>query len=296
MRVLKIDNISKSYGKNQALDRLSLNIEKTNIFGILGPNGSGKTTILAIILGVVKQNSGNFQWFDNQENTQLTERIGALLEMPNFYPYLSLYKNLRISAEIKKIENPDEEIEKVLNEVGLIERQYSKYNTLSLGMKQRLALASVLLGNPEILILDEPTNGLDPKGIADVREILIDQAKKGKTIIIASHILDEVQKTCSHIAILKKGKLLKLGRIDEILKSEKTITISSDNIDELYELIVRSGLSKKTIKINNELIITLEDKIQAKDINEFAFKNNFILNKFEERKISLESEFLKIVD
>lgn len=296
MNILQVNNISKSYGQNQALDNFSLSVEKGSVYGILGPNGSGKTTILAIILGIVKQNSGEFRWVDNEKNIQLVENIGALLETPNFYPYLSLYKNLQIVAEIKRIEYPENEIEKVLEEVGLIERQFSSYRTLSLGMKQRLALASVLLGEPEILILDEPTNGLDPKGIADVRDILIEQAKKGKTIILASHILDEVEKTCSHVAILKKGKLLKQGRIEDMLKTERQITISAEELDKLYELIVKSALSKKTEIIDNQIIITLDDNIDAKDINQFAFKHDIVLNKFEEKKISLESEFLKIVE
>jgi len=291
--ILKINNISKRYGKNQALYNLSLSVEKGSVYGILGPNGSGKTTLLGIILGIIKQNSGEFKWLYSEKKLK---NVGVLLETPNFYPYLSLYKNLQIVAEIKKIEYHDNEIEKVLKEVGLFERQFSKYKTLSLGMKQRLALASALLGQPEILILDEPTNGLDPKGIADVRNILIKEAKKGKTIILASHILDEVEKTCTHVAILKKGILLKQGKIEDMLKIERQITIAADELNNLFELIVKSGLSKKTEIIDNKIIITLEDNVDTKDINQFAFKNNIILTKFEEKKISLETEFLKIVE
>jgi len=295
MDILQINNISKKYGNTQALDNLSLDIKKGDIFGILGPNGSGKTTILGIILGIIKQNSGSFQWIDSEKNKIATINIGALLETPNFYPYLSLYKNLQIAATIKNVEYIDNEIERVLKEVGLFERQFSQYRTLSLGMKQRLALASVLLSEPNILILDEPTNGLDPRGIADVRNILIEQAKKGKTIILASHILDEVEKTCSHVAILKKGKLLKQGKIIDMLKTERQITVEADELDNLFELIVKSGLSKKTEIIDNQIIITLEDNIDSKEINKFAFKHDIVLTKFEEKKISLETEFLKIV-
>ncbi|MEN8120411.1 MAG: ATP-binding cassette domain-containing protein [Bacteroidota bacterium] len=292
MEVLKIKGISKRYGNTQAVNNLSLKINQGNIYGILGPNGSGKTTILAIILGIIRQNSGSFYWYNSEKNVK-AENIGALLETPNFYSYLSLEKNLEIIAKIKKVETHS--IDDILKTTGLFERKYSKYYTLSLGMKQRLALASILLGNPEILVLDEPTNGLDPEGIADVREMIINEAKKGKTIILASHMLSEVQKTCTHVAILKKGEILQSGEMNSLIKSKNIIVISSDDNEKLYELMVRSGLYDKVNIVDNDIIIDLKEDSEAKDVNEFAFKHNIILTKFETQKKSLESEFLKMI-
>ena len=292
MEVLRIEGISKRYGNTQAVNNLSLKINQGNIYGILGPNGSGKTTILAIILGVLNQDNGFFNWNNSKINVK-AENIGALLETPNFYSYLSLEKNLEIVAKIKQLENYS--IDEVLDTIGLLDRKYSKFYTLSLGMKQRLALASILLAKPEILVLDEPTNGLDPEGIADVRKMIINEAKKGKTVIIASHMLHEVQKTCTHVAILKKGEILQSGKISSLIKSKSIIIVSSDDNEKLYDLMVRSGLYDKVDIINNEIIIDLKKGSEAKDVNEFAFKHNIILTKFETQKKSLESEFLKMI-
>jgi len=293
VEILKIDSVSKRYGNTRAVNNLSLKVNKGDIYGILGPNGSGKTTILAVILGIIRQNSGSFYWFNSEKNVK-TKSIGALLETPNFYSYLSLEKNLEIVAKIKKLETYS--IDDVLEKTGLLERKYSKYYTLSLGMKQRLALSSILLGEPGILVLDEPTNGLDPEGIADVRDMIIKEAKKGKTIILASHILDEVQKTCTHVAILKKGEILQCGEINSLLKSKKTIAVSSNENEKLYELMVRSGLYDKVEIVNNDIIIDLKENSEAKDVNEFAFKHKIILTKFDMQEASLETEFLKMIN
>lgn len=293
MEILKIEGISKRYGATQAVRDLSLNIEKGSIYGILGPNGSGKTTILGIILGVIHQNSGNFQWAQANEN-DTKFKIGALLETPNFYSYLSLSQNLELVAKIKRVDIGH--VDTALEKVGLLERKYSRYYTLSLGMKQRLAIASALLGSPEILVFDEPTNGLDPEGIADVRQIITNEAANGKTIILASHILSEVQKTCTHVAILKKGKIIKSGEMGSLMKSKKMLIVSSENNELLNDLLVRSGLFNQIEQGNNEIHIELKENQEAKDVNEFAFKNDIVLTKFETKEQSLETEFLKIIN
>lgn len=294
MEILKINNISKSYGKIQAVNNLNLSIQKGETYGILGPNGSGKTTTLSIILGVLEADTGTYQWNNGQAISNM--HIGSLLEKPNFFPYLSIIQNLKIAATIKEIDTKNEaEFERVLKLTKLYERKNSKFKSLSFGMKQRLTLASVLLGDPEVLILDEPTNGLDPEGIADVREIIINEAKKGKTIILASHILDEVEKVCSHVAILKKGNLIANGLVKELVKSDDLIILSSENLDDLYNLLARSGMYKELIMNENEIHIVLNENYKSKDINEFAFKNGFILSKFEIKKQTLEEKFLEIV-
>ncbi len=294
-KVLELTNINKKYGPVWAVQNLSLTVEKGQIWGILGPNGSGKTTTLAIILGIIYQDSGEFSWFDEPVNTPINRFVGSLLETPNFYPYLNLLQNLKIAAEIKQLEiNDDAEFERVLKLVHLYKRRTSKYVTLSLGMKQRLALASLLLGDPQVLVLDEPTNGLDPEGIAEVREIIINEAKKGKTIILASHILDEVEKVCTHVGILKHGKLLAKAKVSELSKPEDTVIVSAENVSKLYELLARSGMYKQIEQKGNDIYLILKEEFTPANINEYAFKNEIILSKFEVKKKSLETQFLEI--
>lgn len=287
MKILSIEGISKHYGINQAVKDLNLTINKGEVHGILGPNGSGKTTILGIILGVIKPDSGFYEWSDEINN------IGALLETPNFYPYLNLQKNLEISALIKQVDFS--EIDLVLDKVGLLNRKYSKFFSLSLGMKQRLALANVLLGNPQVLVLDEPTNGLDPQGIAEVRQLINEESNLGKTIILASHLLSEVEKVCTHVAVLKKGEILKKAKITELLKLERSLIISSDENERLFELLVRSGLFKKVDKKEDKIYIDLAENMSTKEVNAFAFKHNIVLTHFEIHEKSLEKEFINMV-
>ena len=215
--VLDIRNLSKSYGALKALDNFSLEINKGEICGILGPNGSGKTTTLGILLDILKADQGEYYWFGQLPTYKQRQKVGALLESPIFYPYLSASRNLQILAYIKNISY--DYIDEVLKTVGLIDRKNHKFKTYSLGMKQRLALAAALLGKPEVLILDEPTNGLDPQGIAEMRELIIKIGQTGTTILLASHLLDEVQKVCTQVVILEKGKKLGEGSVGELLSA-----------------------------------------------------------------------------
>jgi ABC-2 type transport system ATP-binding protein len=291
--ILKTENLTKIYGNRTVLNSLSININNGNVYGLLGPNGSGKTTTLSIILGIVNQNSGIYSWFDETSNENAKKRIGALIEIPRFYPYLSLEKNLKIVTSIKEI--PETDISRVLDIVKLENRRKSRFDTLSLGMKQRLALASTLLGDAVVLVLDEPTNGLDPEGIADFRNIIKYETSKGKTIIIASHILDEIEKVCSHVAILKLGNLIANGKVSDLLKAEESIIISTQKLSEFNELLVRSGITKKIIQKDFELELFLNSNVTTLNLNELAVKNGFILSKLEVKKQSLENQFLEIV-
>jgi ABC-type multidrug transport system ATPase subunit len=200
--ILSIQGLSKSYKSVRAIHNLNLQILEGQAYGILGPNGSGKTTTLSIVTGIIRQDGGNFNWFGEAPQAGQRRSIGSLIETPHFYPYLNLEKNLRIICDIKGMGYQD--IQRVLKTAKLHERRKSRFSTLSLGMKQRLGIAAALLGDPRVLVLDEPTNGLDPEGIAEVRELVLEQVKQGKTLILASHILSEVEKICSHVAILKK--------------------------------------------------------------------------------------------
>jgi ABC-2 type transport system ATP-binding protein len=291
--ILKITSLSKRYKNIIAIQDVSLKIEKGQVYGILGPNGSGKTTTLSILTGIIHADSGSFQWFGEKPSPDSLKRIGTLIETPNFYPYLSLFQNLKIVTQIKSC--PETDINRALGLTNLLTRKHSKFMTLSLGMKQRLGIASALLGDPDVLVLDEPTNGLDPEGIAEIREIIIKEAKNGKTIIIASHILDEIEKVCSHVAILKKGKVISSGSVQRLLSGEDTIHIVTRKQDEFMEALVREGLVQNIEKLKDELILTLNKGNSPGDLNEFAFKNGFVLEKIEVKKQNLETQFLELV-
>lgn len=264
------------------------------VFGLLGPNGSGKTTTLSVLMGIVKQSSGNFTWFGNEHGKNYHRFIGALIETPNFYPYLTALQNLKITARIKNI--PAGDIERVLGITELSERKDYRYDTFSLGMKQRLAIAGVLLGNPQVLVLDEPANGLDPQGIAAIRNIIKNEASQGKTIILASHILDEVEKVCSHALILKRGNALTHGRVSELLSSAVYIFVSCENNKGLFELLVRSGKGKRVTEENNGVLIEVNSAEDAPAINKLAIDNGFILHKLETRTRNLEDRFIELIN
>ncbi|MCF8369663.1 MAG: ATP-binding cassette domain-containing protein [Bacteroidales bacterium] len=291
--VLTINNLHKRYGSIHAVNHLNLEIEKGSVYGILGPNGSGKTTTLGIILGVVNASSGSYSWFGKENSKADRKRIGAILEQPIFYSYLSATKNLQIVAQIKEVGYDD--IERVLKIVELFTRRDSKFRTFSYGMKQRLAIASALLGNPEVLIFDEPTNGLDPRGIAEIRELIIKIANQGITILLASHLLDEVQKTCSHVAVLNAGEKLFSGKVNDVLNLSDSIEVSSQN-KETLELALRSFDGIKEIANEKEMfLLKLNEGLTAYDLNTFLVGKGIVVSHLALRKTSLEQQFLQLL-
>jgi ABC-type multidrug transport system ATPase subunit len=292
-KVLSINNLNKRYGKIHAVNNFSLDIHKGNIYGILGPNGSGKTTTLGIILSVINADSGSFSWFGEPNSKEDRNRIGAILEQPIFYPYLSALKNLRIIADIKGADHGD--IEKVLHTVDLFKRKDSKYRTFSYGMKQRLAIAAALLGKPEVLIFDEPTNGLDPKGIAEIRELIIAIAKEGMTIILASHLLDEVQKTCSHVAVLKGGQKLFAGKVSDVLNMNDSVEVSAEDNDRLDLVIKEYEPVSEVTKESGLLLIKLKEGTTILELNQFLVSKGIIVTHLASRKKSLEDQFLELL-
>ena len=290
--VLEIKNLSKKYGNFIAVDNLSLKINSGEVFGILGPNGSGKTTTLGMLLGVINETSGSYAWFGQPDFENCRKQIGSILEHPIFYPELSAYRNLEIASMIKGCGK--ERIDVVLERVGLLERKTCNFNTFSLGMKQRLALASALLSNPDILVLDEPTNGLDPEGINYMRELILSIAAEGKTIIISSHLLDEIQKMCSHVAILKNGKLIKSGSIASILSNKKHFEVNSKQ-PGFEECLARLSFVSSVSKESSHYLITCNELIDSEGVNELFIKEGVILNHLVLHKESLEAEFLNLV-
>ena len=292
--ILTIQNLTKQYGNRVVLNNLSLEIEKGSVYGLLGPNGSGKTTTLSILLDIIPQNAGTYEWFGESNNHQARKRIGSLLETPNFYSYLSAERNLMISADIKEI--PYSDIERVLKFVSLYDRRKDKFKTFSLGMKQRLAIASALLGNPEILVLDEPTNGLDPKGIYEIRELIFNISNQGITIIIASHILDEIEKVCTEVAIIKDGNLVIKGKVSEILGSERILEVGAANLAALHEALKQLPGIKAIKKELNVLALTLADEANAEDINKILMDKGIIVSHLAYRKKNLEMQFLELTN
>jgi ABC-2 type transport system ATP-binding protein len=295
MSILTVENLSKSYGSIQALKNVSFSVPEGTVFGILGPNGSGKTTTLGTIIDILKPTSGSYQLFDEAASAANRRRIGSLLETPNFYHYLSGKKNLEIAAAIKQ--HGKEDIDDVLETVDLTQRKNSKFSTYSLGMKQRLAIASCLLGNPNVLIFDEPTNGLDPVGIAEIRELIKELHRQGKTIIMASHLLDEVEKVCTHVAILKKGELITSGKVNEILSGEDIIEVAASDNKKLYEILIKMNADIKVIDEGFVIKIFFPPgKADLAAVNNYCFNNGVILNHLMLKRKSLEARFFELTN
>lgn len=291
-KILEIRNLSKNYGKVKALSGLSLSIDRGQVFGLLGPNGSGKTTTLGIVLGATLPQNGNFEWFGQPLEVNSLKRIGAILEHPNFFPYLDATDNLRIIARIRNAQEND--TDRVLRLTGLFERRKHRFQTYSFGMKQRLAIAAAMLGNPEVLILDEPTNGLDPSGIAEIRELITRIASEGSTIILASHLLDEVQKVCTHVAVLQKGEKLFSGSVDEVLSNTETIVLGSDDIGLLEQALLKypEYLSHKVT--GGFIELKTKGLCQPTDVNQYLFSQGITCSRLNMHKKSLETYFLEL--
>ena len=291
--ILTIKNLNKRYGRIQALKNVSFEIKKGNVYGILGPNGSGKSTTLGITLNVVNATPGEYQWFDGAlETHEALKKVGAIIERPNFYPYMTAYENLKLVCKIKNINYS--KIEEKLELVGLIERKDSKFSTFSLGMKQRLAIASALLNDPEILILDEPTNGLDPQGIHQIRDIIKKVASLGTTILLASHLLDEVEKVCSHVVVLRKGEILYAGLVDGMAANEGFFELEADDNTKLKTVLATHPAVDKIATEENKVLVYLKTDLKASDLNQYLFQNGIALNHLVKRKNSLEEQFLAL--
>ncbi|MCB0708831.1 MAG: ABC transporter ATP-binding protein [Chitinophagaceae bacterium] len=300
MEILSIKNLTKNYGRIRALDNVSFSVPAKTVFGILGPNGSGKTTLLGIIMDITKATAGTYTWEGEQiAANDLRKKIGTLLETPNFYHYLSAERNLKIAAAIKGRGEGD--IEKVLKIVNLYQRKESKFQTFSLGMKQRLAIAAALLGDPEILVFDEPTNGLDPAGIAEIRELIKELHRQGKTIIMASHILDEVEKVCTHVAIIQKGVLKTVSSVSELMSTgakdtgiSVAIELSAVDNAALQNILKELNGVQSVTEVDNELHLLCSENITGEMLNRFCFDNGIVLNKLTVKRKSLETRFLEI--
>ena len=291
--ILNVNELTKKFGYLTAVDRLSFSIEKGNVYGMLGPNGSGKSTTLGMILNVVNPTAGNFSWFGGTQSThQALKRVGAIIERPNFYPFMSAAQNLRLVCRIKEV--PKSKIEEKLELVDLLDRKHDKFKTYSLGMKQRLAIASALLNDPEILILDEPTNGLDPQGIAQVRDIIFKIAAQGTTILLASHLLDEVEKVCSHVLVLQKGKQIYFGPVTALTTDHGYFELNATDTG-LLKTVLNALSSIERIETQGTYIIAYPNTtLNASEISKSLAGQGVVITHLAQKNKSLEEQFLTL--
>jgi len=293
--ILSTQNLTKFYGRIQALNGVSFDVPEGSVFGILGPNGSGKTTLLSIILDVLHANNGHFRWFGQPGSPEQRRKIGSLLETPNFYHYLSAVNNLKITQSISGRGTPAD-IDAVLQKVKLYERRNSRFSTYSLGMKQRLAIAAALLGSPRVLVFDEPTNGLDPVGIAEIRELIVELKNAGHTIIMASHLLDEVEKVCTHVAILKTGKLITTGPVHEVLQDEDIVEMGAADIEALAVALEPFGRVNVDASQGTVQVTMPSGTARLEDMNRFCFEKGIVLNHLLLKKKRLEARFFELTN
>jgi len=291
--ILEINSLSKNYGRVKAVDSLDLTVQRGSVFGILGPNGSGKSTTLGMLLGVINPVSGSYQWFDGLEGYKARRRIGAILESPCFYHYLSAENNLKVVAEIKQVDTA--RIDVVLERVGLLLRKNDAFKTYSLGMKQRLAIASALLSDPEVMILDEPTNGLDPQGIADIRDLIIDLANEGRTIILASHLLDEVQRICTDFAVLRSGKKIFQGKVADLNQDKTNVEVAADDDEKLLNYLTNSPFIATHRKEGSLYKLTLNADSNLTSFHSDVIAKGIVLNRLSANTNTLEQKFLQLL-
>lgn len=292
-KILEVKNLTKKF-KHIAVNNISFDVEKGNVYGLLGPNGSGKSTTFGMLLSTINPTSGSWKWFGKEgTDTDTLKKIGAIIEQPNFYPYLSAEKNLEIVATIRGV--PYRRIDEVLEVVNLLTRKKDAFKTYSLGMKQRLSIASALLADPQVLILDEPTNGLDPEGIIQIRDIINSIAKSGTTIIVASHLLDEIEKICSHVIVLKQGTAIYSGSVDAMSNTKGFFELKSENNELLISVLNQLHIFS-SVKEKDQLIIAqISEDISASELNRKLFEKGVSLSHLQKKKESLETQFLELV-
>ena len=292
---LTLQNLSKNYGSTRAVAGLSLTVGSGQVFGILGPNGSGKTTTLGMVLGVIRPSAGTIQVNTGGFAPQPLDRrqVGAILEKPLFYPWLNGPQNLTLVAKLRRVAKSDAQY--WLKRLELDQYHHLPVGKYSLGMKQRLALAAALLGQPQLLILDEPTNGLDAPGIKLVRELIQEARERGQTVILASHILDEVEKVCSHLAILNQGQKIMAGAVDDVLKGEDQVEVGAEAIETLEQVLANCPFVLEHSRQDWHYLARLQKGVKATELNQYLVEKGATPNYLAARRNSLENYFLNLV-
>jgi len=297
MAVIKVENISKNFGALKAVDNLSFEVEAGQVFGFLGQNGSGKSTTIRMLLSLIHPSSGSIELFGKsiQKNrASILEQVGAIIERPDLYPYLTATEHLQLFAKVRKQKVAAINITKTLEQVGLSHRSQDKVQTFSLGMKQRLGIAIALVHNPSLIILDEPTNGLDPQGIADIRSLIQYLAKEeGKTVFVSSHLLSEIEQVANQILIIHQGKKMVEGVTKELLDPEKRI-VQIKTLDDVKALsIIVAGSFSQYLLSRKEGIFLKLPTTAIPMLNESLVQSGISVLGIE-TKNSLEDYFLQI--
>lgn len=297
MPVIETSGLSKSYGKTLAVDGLDITVERGQVFGFLGPNGAGKTTTIGMLMGIITPTEGSFRLLGSGSPSELLQarlRVGATLEQPNFYPYLTCRDNLKLVARVKGTE--PSQIDEVLDTVGLLGRQKTKFGACSLGMKQRLALGATMLGKPELLVLDEPANGLDPEGMREIREIILRLAGEGTTIFLSSHLMWEVERTCTHVAILRKGQVVRQATVSELTDGEGAIAmLRAEDAETLQARIAGyPGIGK--ISRDGDVVRTTVEDGDLAALNRWLTDRDVYVSHLSLEQRTLEEAFLEATD
>ncbi len=291
--VIQTDALTKRYGHILAVDQLTLEVPRGRIFGLLGPNGSGKTTTIGMLLGLVRPTSGSFSLLGSRmSHGEALHRVGAIVEQPYFYPYLSGRRNLAYFQGVSGRGSP-KELDDLLEQVGLADRAGDRFQTYSLGMKQRLGLAYTLLGNPELLILDEPTNGMDPAGMAEVRDLIRSLGSADRTVLLSSHLLNEVEQICDSVAILSKGKVIAQGAVGDLLHQQEQIRLRTSNDAEAVEIL--SALEwVDDVRIEGEALIVTVPHDRTSELTAALGKSGVYVAEITPLQQSLEQYFLEV--
>jgi len=299
--ILVTRGLTKRFGNKKksitAVDNLDLEVHRGEVFGFLGPNGSGKTTTIGMLLGLIWPTSGCIEFFGDGKSkpAKLLRRVGVVMDTPSFFPYLSGLNNLRYFAIITNCANRGD-IDKAIEMAGLSERAKDKVRTYSMGMKQRLSVALALMHDPELVILDEPTNGLDPAGIIEFREMIRGLQRNGKTVFLSSHLLSEVEKVCSHVALINRGRILARGPVDDLLGKTKAIWLKVSDADGAVCLLESVEWIKSVKKKETGLIVVEAEEQRAYEINELLISNGIHVNETKISEGSLEDFFLATID
>ncbi|MCY3693993.1 MAG: ABC transporter ATP-binding protein [Chloroflexi bacterium] len=295
--VIRTDGLTKRYGEILAVDGLSMEVPRGRIFGLLGPNGSGKTTTMGMLLGLVKPTAGSFTLFgSNSPHVESLRRLGAIVETPAFYPYLSGRDNLAYFQGIG-CRSDATELDDLLEKVGLSDRADSRYRTYSLGMKQRLGLAYALLGDPELLFLDEPTNGMDPAGMAEVRDLIRSLGTGGRTVLLSSHLLHEVEQVCDSVAILSKGRLIAQGDVDDLVRPGGDERVRLRTTDNARAIEVLEGLDwVASVEVDGDSLLVAAASERSPEISTALGQAEVYVTEMAAEETSLEQYFLDVTE
>ncbi len=299
-KIIEIKNLSKKFKDLKAVNNLSVNVHRGDVFGFLGPNGAGKSTTIRMLMSLISPTSGEIKIFGKslkENRIEILKKIGAIVEKPDFYGYLTAYKNLEILGQISFADVSRKKIMEILELVGLEKRYKSKVKTFSHGMKQRLGLAQALLHNPELIILDEPTTGLDPQGMKEIRELILHLSKdQNKTIFLSSHILYEVELVANRMIIINKGATQVEGKVVDLLNAnDLKVTFEVDNPEKTKELISLTQWNKKLESTAQNNLIFLLRSEEIAPLNKLLVENNIAVSAVVPLR-SLEEYFLQITE